>query len=96
MPNDGLIISNIQQGYPLYGHAVVYYNLETTNHAVTIYGINAVAGRLMVMDSNFGSTTAYYRQGTTGLGDDTQLHYRYIDPSTNAEIAILHASCRYW
>ena len=96
MPTDDVIITNIQQGYPLYGHGI---NPFGDGHAMTIYGINATAGRIMIMDSNFGSTTAYYRNAASGSStsyDPEGYYYRYVNPNSNIEYAIQSASCRYW
>ena len=96
MPSDDVIITNIQQGYPLYWHGI---NPFGDGHAMTIYGINATAGRIMIMDSNFGSTTAYYRNAASGSStsyDPEGYYYRYVNPNSNIEYAIQSASCRYW
>lgn len=73
-PFDSQILSSIIAGNPVGGSfAVVYGDF----HAATIFSINVIAGRIQVMDPEFGSITAW-------LNDDYT--YTYVSNYTNSTL----------
>lgn len=91
-PSDNTLIANISNGYPVIGG---FDCLEPNKigHAVVIYGVNGIAGRIVFMDPNLGSKTCYYTTAyhTYAYFYDTEnKEYRYAYTNeTNAIIYVL-------
>ncbi len=76
-PSDNTLVANLRNGYPIYG----IFN----HHAVTVYGVNVTAGRIMLMDPQYGSITSYY---------DTIDGYSYIHPVSGIQMIFGYAFCK--
>lgn len=85
-PSDNAILSNIQNGYPIYGSFDWVNGSSSGRHGVTIYGINVIAGRIMIMDPEFGSTTSYL--SSSG--------YTYVSSYSGASLTFKRAGCKTW
>ena len=79
IPSDNVILDNIQNSTPIVGR----FNA----HAVIIYGMNIMAGRIMIIDPTFGSTTCYI---------DSNGNYYYIHSGTGNTMTMNGALCRSW
>ena len=53
---------------------------------MTIYGINVIAGRIMIMDPEFGATTSYLSSNG----------YTYVSSASGATLTFKRAGCRIW
>lgn len=86
VPSDNTILSNITNGYPIYGcfSEVSYYPVP--GHAGTVYGINPLSGSILVSDPKYGYTTAYYSNG----------YYQYMRLDTYVTYALTAAICHTW
>ncbi len=82
VPSDNVILNNIQDDYPIYGS----FDWSNGRHGVTVYGINVIAGRIMIMDPEFGSTTAYL--GANG--------YTYVNSYAGVTLTFKRAGCKTW
>ena len=85
-PSDNAILTNIQNGYPIYGSFDWEIGSTSGSHGVTIYGINTIAGRIMIMDPEFGSTTSYY--SSSG--------YTYVSSYSAKTLTFKRAGCQTW
>lgn len=73
---DNKILSSIRADYPVGGSFDV---VGGGYHATVIFGINVIAGRIQVMDPEFGSTTATL----SSTGD-----YTYVSSYTNSTLVL--------
>lgn len=80
-PFSDKIMNSIIAGHPVGGTFVV---VNGGFHATTIFGINVIAGRIQVMDPEFGSTTAW----STGDG----YSYSYVSSHTNSTLNLYAVS----
>lgn len=78
-PFDNKILSSIIAGYPVGGTFDV---VGGDYHACTIFGINVIAGRIQVMDPEFGSTTAWFNNDS----------YTYVSSYTNSTLNLYSIS----
>lgn len=85
VPSSNVLVRNIRNGYPIY--ALFDDAMEARYHACVMYGINTIAGRIMIMDPTFGSTTCYL---------DSNGDYYYFNSATGAKKTFRSASCYYW
>ncbi len=76
VPSDNMLVSNIKNGYPIMG--------LTPTHAVTIYGVNVLAGRILLMDPLCGSITCY----------NSSSGYIYTHPTKGIQMIITDALCK--
>ena len=81
-PSDNVMLTNIKNGYPIYGS----FTWTNGRHAVTIYGINVIAGRIMIMDPEFGATTSYL--SSSG--------YTYVSSYSGTTLTFDRAGCKTW
>ncbi len=82
-PSDNTILWNIQNKYPIVGAFKNYRN----GHAVVVYGINVIAGRIAVMDPVVGSRTCY--RNSSGK-------YYFTVSSTGKEYELTYGICKAW
>lgn len=85
VPSDNAILWNIQNGFPIY--ASFQQAGSSVGHAGALYGVNVIAGRIVIMDPTFGSTTCYLNSD----GD-----YYYVHSGTGATFVLQRAICRSW
>lgn len=83
IPTEDVILDNILNGTPI----LAKFDFSYWHHAVVIYGINVLAGRMMIMNPNYGSMTCYY---------NSEHVYYYTDIETGIEFTISEAICRTW
>ena len=81
-PSDNVIINNITSGYPVMGG----FQSVDGSHACIIYGINIMAGRLMIKNPESGSQTCSYSSTFGG--------YYYIKTSSGTIFVLDEALCR--
>ena len=55
---ENLILTNLQNQYPIYGSFMIANS--SYGHSCVIYGINVLAGRLLIQDPEIGNNTCYY------------------------------------
>lgn len=84
IPTDSIMMSNLKYDNPMIGE-FKYRNSDERGHAVCIYGINSMAGRLLIIDPLLGYTTAV-PNGTT---------YSYKDKD-GYTLKLCGAVCRSW
>ena len=84
-PSDNAILWNIQNGFPIY--ASFRQTANSVGHAGALYGINVIAGRIVIMDPMFGSTTCYLNSNG---------EYYYVYSGTGATFVLQRALCRSW
>lgn len=82
VPSDDVMLSNIQKGYPIWGSFVN----SNSRHAVTIYGINVIAGRIMIMNPTSGATTGYASSGG----------YTFVSSYSGNTFTFENAGCKTW
>lgn len=87
VPSDGAIFNNIYNGYPILATFRWTNGVNEGYHDVVIYGVNAIAGYIYVMDPEFGSSSAAY---TAEFG------YRYVSVYAGVTLTLDRATCRYW
>ena len=87
IPTDSIMIDNLKSDYPIIGE-FKYSGNSNTGHAVCIYGINSVAGRLLIIDPLIGYTTATPNGST----------YSYFRNDCNClrRLELKGAVCRLW
>lgn len=84
IPSDDCMYRNIKNGYPIY--ASLISPEADMGHAVVIYGINIIAGRIVIMDPAYGSQTCY----SSGNGSN----YSYTSPANGCTYIIARSICR--
>lgn len=87
VPSDGAIFNNIYNGYPILATFRWTLGVNGGYHDVVIYGVNAIAGYIYVMDPEFGSSSAKY---TAEFG------YRYVSGYSGVTLTLDRATCMYW
>lgn len=81
-PSDNVMLTNIKNGYPIYGS----FTWTNGRHAVTIYGINVLAGCIMIMDPKFGATTSYLSSNG----------YTYVSSYSGTTLTFDRVGCKTW
>lgn len=81
IPSDNCKLRNIKAGCPIYASLL---SPGMSNHAVVIYGMNIIAGRIVIMDPMIGSQTCYSSSG----------NYRYVCPVNGHTYIIGKVICR--
>lgn len=81
-PSDSAILSNISNGYPIYGS----FTWSNGRHAATIYGVNATSGYISVMDPEFGASSATYNGST----------YTYVSSYSGVTLSLDRGICHSW
>ena len=85
-PSDAAILSNITNGFPIYGSFTWSSGSSNGRHASTIYGVNAVSGYITVMDPEFGSSTATTNGST----------YTYVSGYSGVTLTLDRGICHSW
>ena len=81
-PDDDRMLINIRDyKKPLYGS--FRFIDSTAQHAVVICGINTIAGRVMIVDPEYGEITCYYETNSSWNG------YTYTSPTSNKKLRLL-------
>ena len=82
-PSSNVIFENIYYGYPIIGT----FSWSNGHHDAVIYGVNAVAGYIYIMDPDGGFCDGSY---TASVG------YRYINPRTGIILTLVCGTCKLW
>ena len=85
VPSDGVILSNIVDGYPIY--ASFLRSDGNGGHAVALYGVNVIAGRIVIMNPLTGSNTCFL---------DSDGNYSYVSSISGKTFVFSRAICHSW
>lgn len=87
VPSSGVLLNNIQQGYPVQAsfsyrkYTSIYY------HEAVIYGMNIMSGVTYIMDPEYGFCSASYSSSNK---------FAYIRPYSGITLTMCAAVCHYW
>ncbi len=87
VPSSGVLLNNIQQGYPV--QATFSYRKYTSiyYHETVIYGMNIASGITYIMDPEYGFCSASYSSSNK---------LTYVKSDSGLTLTLCEATCHYW
>lgn len=87
VPSSGVLLNNIQQGYPV--QATFSYRKYTSiyYHETVIYGMNIASGITYIMDPEYGFCSASYSSSNK---------LTYVRSDSGLTLTLCEATCHYW